>query len=94
MSGPRPTHLGLRGAIYVVCFRIPQSLVGTIGMVELCRSLYAADTTLARRRCQRATSWFGETMGKLSRMPNPNRTDLEKSASQFSGVARRKRRSA
>lgn len=52
-------------------------------MVELCRSLYAADATLARRRCQRATSWFGETMDKLSRMPNPNRTDLEKSASQF-----------
>jgi integrase len=48
MSGPRPNHLGRRGAIYVARFRIPQSLVASIGMVELCRSLYTADATLAR----------------------------------------------
>ena len=83
MSGPRPTHLGRRGAIYVVRFRIPQSLVASIGMVELCRSLYTADATLARRRCSRATSWFGKTMDQFSRMPNPSRADLEQSANRF-----------
>ncbi len=83
MSGPRPTHLARRGAVYVARFRIPLKLVDRLGMVELCRSLYTPDAQLARSRCLRATNWFRSTTNGLLQMSNPTRADLEKSARQF-----------
>lgn len=83
MSGPRPAHLGRRGAVYIVRFRIPAALRDRVGMVELSRSLHTTDHRVARDRCLRATCWFRHTVGKLSRMSTPTRSDLERAAVAF-----------
>lgn len=83
MSGPRPAHLGRRGATYIVRFRIPSSLRAKIGMIEFTRSLHTSDHREARHRCLRATCWFRETVDKLDGMTAPSRTDLESAALEF-----------
>lgn len=83
MSGPRPAHLGRRGAIYIVRFRIPVFLRDQLGMAELSRSLHTSDHRVARVRCLRATCWFHDIVDKLGRMTAPSRSDLERAAVAF-----------
>lgn len=83
MSGPRPTHLGRRGAIYFVRFRIPVRLVARLGMVEFRRTLHTSDAQVARSRALRARVWFEANMQRLAAVPSLTRRDLEEAAQQF-----------
>lgn len=80
MSGPRPSHLLRRGAVYAVRFRIPADLKAKIGMAEFTRSLHTSDPAEARTRCLGATVWFRTAIVRLRQMPAPSRTDLEEAA--------------
>src|SRR5665213_2335570 len=82
-GGARPAHLGRRGAVYFVRFRLPGTLANRLGLAEIQKSLQTKDLMEARRRCLRATAWFSMTMEKLSAMVNPTRADLEQAARAF-----------
>lgn len=83
MAGPRPAHLGRRGAVYFVRFRLPVDLATRLGMVELRRSLQTREPYRARLECLKAAVWFRETVERLREMPNPSRGDLEEAARTY-----------
>lgn len=85
MSRSRPTHLLRRGAMYYFRARIPLTLVSSLGIAELTRSLHTADFMLAKQRCHRTEVWFDSMMEMLSCMPSPSRHDLEQAAQQYFG---------
>jgi len=82
-GGARPTHLGRRGAVYVVRFRLPVGLAKRIEVAEVNRSLQTKDLAQAKRRCQLAEAWFTRIVETLSKMPDPSKADLERATDQF-----------
>ena len=88
MSGPRPTHLTRRGAVYVVRFRLPADLARRTGVDELRRSLFTKDLAEARCRCLLASDWFSRAVEQLRQMKDVSRSDLEGAARQFFGKLR------
>ena len=82
MSGANPAHMGRRGAVYFVRFRVPTDLTSRLGMVEFRRSLNTSDHQMARSRCLTATVWFRRIMDQLREMPALSRADLERAATE------------
>lgn len=64
--------------MYAVRFRLPMDLAVRLGTTELQRSLFTTDWQTARRRCQAATVWFGDTMDQLRRSTQPSKEQLER----------------
>lgn len=85
MSGPRPTHLGRRGAIYFVRFRLPADLARASRVTDVRRSLRTADIDEARRRCLDASRWFRNLVDRLRAMGRVTREDLEAAAVAYFG---------
>lgn len=83
MSGPRPTHLYRRGAVYCVRFRLPSDVSRSVRVQEVRKSLHTKDLAVARRRCLAAATWFQTLMERLRLMPSPTRSDLENAARLF-----------
>ena len=82
MSGPNPSHLGRRRAIYFIRLRVPPDLIRPLDLTEFRRSLLTKDPATARRLCVMTTAWFRATMDQLRSMPKPTRADLEDAARQ------------
>lgn len=80
MSGGRPVHMGRRGAVYTVRFRVPADLAPRLGVAEVRKSLQTKDITEAKRRCAAAEQWFASEMERLRGMADPTRSDLEQAA--------------
>lgn len=83
MSGPRPTNLTRRGAVYAVRLRLPSDLARAFGFAELRKSLHTKDIETAKVRCRRAVAWFHEMTDQLRSMPTPTRGQLEAAARRY-----------
>ncbi len=82
-GGPRPAHLGRRGAVYFVRFRLPRQWAARLGISYYQRSLFTKDLAIAKLRCLAATAWFRLEMQRQGSMRDPTREDFEWAARLF-----------
>ena len=82
-GGPRPAHLGRRGAVYFVRFRLRREWAARLGIGYVQRSLFTKDLAVAKLRCLEATAWFRAEMQRQGSMTNPTRQDFETAAQLY-----------
>lgn len=83
MSGPLPSYLTRRDAVYIIRLQIPADLAERLGTRELRRSLGTKNIDVAKSRCLDATVWFRELVPLLRSMGEITRADLEAAAQDF-----------